>query len=175
MSTPERFPLVSRILHWVMAVLVLGMLAIGFAMVTSLGGYQFLQAVHRPLGALVLALAVVRIAYRLRRRPPPAPLGRLERLAATGSELLLYALLVAQPLVGWAMLSAAGTPVVLFGSLRLPAITPADADLYAVLRTTHTVLAYALFLTFTAHLLAVLFHALVLRDGLLSRMTFRKR
>ncbi|MFD2472283.1 cytochrome b [Amycolatopsis silviterrae] len=175
MTAPQRFTVFTRILHWAMAVLVVAMLLIGFAMVTSLADYRLLQAVHRPLGALVLLLAVVRIANRLRHRPPPAPLGKMERLAATGSELLLYLLLLAQPLVGWAMVSASGTPAVLFGSVHLPAITPANADLYSVLRTAHSLLAYALFITFTAHLLAVLFHSLVLRDRLLSRMTFGRR
>lgn len=175
MIAAERFTVFSRVLHWVMAVLVVAMLLIGFAMVASIADYRFLQAIHRPLGALVLVLAVVRIANRLRRRPPPANLGRLERFASTCSEFLLYALLVAQPLVGWAMVSASGTPVLLFGSIHLPQITPVDLGLYAELRQLHTLLAYALFLLFTAHLLAVLFHALVLRDGLLSRMTFGRR
>ncbi|RSM69330.1 cytochrome B [Amycolatopsis sp. WAC 01375] len=175
MTAPERFTLFSRVLHWAMAVLVVAMLLIGFAMVASIADYRFLQAIHRPVGVLVLVLAVVRIVNRLRRRPPAANLGRLERLASTGSELLLYALLVAQPLVGWAMVSASGTPVILFGSLHLPRITPADLDLYSWFREVHTLLAYALFLLFTAHMLAVLFHTLVLRDGLLSRMTFGRR
>jgi cytochrome b561 len=56
--------------------------------------------------------------------------------------MALYALLLAQPLVGWAMVSAGGTPVVVFGSLRLPAIAPVDLGLYPVLRQTHSVLAY---------------------------------
>jgi cytochrome b561 len=58
----------------------------------------------------------------------------------------------------------------MFGSVHLPPILPARPALYATLRETHTILAYLLFLTFLAHMGAVLFHTLVLRDGLLERM-----
>ena len=74
------------------------------------------------------------------------------------------------PLVGWGMLSAARYPIVLFGSLHLPFILPHDAMLYAVLRKAHTILAYLFFLTFLAHFGAILFHTLIVRDGILKRM-----
>ncbi|HEY1336367.1 MAG TPA: hypothetical protein VGF59_02610, partial [Bryobacteraceae bacterium] len=75
-----------------------------------------------------------------------------------------------QPLVGWAMLSAARYPIVLFGSLHLFPILPHNAMLYAMLRKTHTVLAYLLFLMFLSHLAAILFHTLVVRGGLFNCM-----
>src|ERR1700741_1363216 len=92
------------------------------------------------------------------------------RFVGTASELLFYALLFALPLVGWGMLSAARYPIVLFGSLHLFPILPHSAMLYAFLRKTHTVLAYLLFLMFLAHFGAILFHTLIVRDGLFSRM-----
>jgi cytochrome b561 len=58
----------------------------------------------------------------------------------------------------------------MFGPVHLPPILPAHPMLYAVLRKTHTILAFLLFFTFLAHLTAVLFHTLVIRDGLLNRM-----
>jgi len=73
------------------------------------------------------------------------------------------------PLVGWGMLSAARYPIVL-GSLHLPPILPHSLGLYTALRKAHSALAYLLFGTFMAHLTAVLFHSVVLRDGLLRRM-----
>jgi cytochrome b561 len=97
-------------------------------------------------------------------------MSRAERRIATWSEYLLYALLLAQPLVGWTMLSAARYPVVLYGPLHLPGIAPHNITLYAVLRFSHSVLALLLFVTFTAHMCAVLFHTFVLRDGILDRM-----
>jgi len=91
------------------------------------------------------------------------------------SEKLLYALLLLQPLIGWAMISAAGEPVVVFGSLHLPRIAPFDAQLFWVLRQAHSVIAYTLMATIAAHICAVLFHTLALRDRLIERMTFRFR
>jgi cytochrome b561 len=168
---PARFALPSRLLHWSMAVMVIAQLLLGVTMVASLAYYPLLLAIHRPLGIVILVFAIVRLVNRLRHHPPPflATMGRTERRAVTWSERLLYALLLAQPLVGWAMVSASGTPVRV-GSWRLPAIAPHNLNLFAGLHITHVVLATLLFVTFTAHMCAVLFHTLVLRDGLLSRM-----
>jgi cytochrome b561 len=93
-----------------------------------------------------------------------------ERLAAKASEYMMYSLMVVLPLVGWGMLSAARYPIVLFGSLHLPFILPQNLMLYWVLRQAHTALAYLLFVTFIAHFGAILFHTLIVRDGMLKRM-----
>ncbi|MGB8356881.1 MAG: cytochrome b/b6 domain-containing protein, partial [Chthoniobacteraceae bacterium] len=102
--------------------------------------------------------------------PFPPTMSPRERLAATASEKLLYTLMFALPLVGWGMLSAGHYPIVMVGSLHLPPILPANPTLYWLLRKTHTILAYLLFLTFLGHLSAVLFHTLIIRDRLLDRM-----
>ena len=174
MTAPAHYPLRTRILHWLTAVLVFGMLLIGFAMVNSIGSYASLRAVHMSLGIIVLVIVVVRAANRFTHRVPalPVTVGWLEHKVVVGSEVLLYALLLAQPLVGWAMVSATGKPVVVFGSLSLPRIAPFDADLYFVLRQTHSLLAYTLVVVIAAHVSAVLLHTLTLRDGMLSRMAF---
>jgi cytochrome b561 len=171
-TAPARFALPSRILHWLMAPMVIVQLLIGVTMIASLSYYPLLLAIHRPLGILILGFAVVRLGNRLTHRLPPFPatMSRAERRIASWSEYLLYALLLVQPLIGWAMLSAARFPIVLVGPLRLPCIAPHDIDVYAVLREAHSVFAFLLFATFTAHVCAVLFHTLVLRDRLLDRM-----
>jgi cytochrome b561 len=171
-SKPGRFTLPSRLLHWSMAAMVIAQLLLGVTMVASLAYYPLLLAIHRPLGIAILVFAVVRLVNRLTHHPPPflATMSPLERKIATWSERLLYALLLLQPLVGWAMLSAAHYPVILYGPLHLPGIAPHNITLYAVLRISHSVLAFLLFLTFTAHMTAVLFHTLVLRDRLIDRM-----
>ena len=173
MSTERRrFAASSRLLHWTMAVMVLTMLGVGVAMVVSLADYHVLVSIHRPLGIAILILVVVRFVNRLLNPPPPLPatMARPERLAATASEYLMYGLMFVLPLVGWGMLSAARYPIVLFGSVHLPFILPHNAMLYAVLRKAHTVLAYLLFFTFLAHFGAILFHTLIVRDGIFSRM-----
>jgi cytochrome b561 len=168
----RQFTALSRLLHWMMAAMVLAMLGIGVAMVVSLADYHVLVSIHRPLGIAILLLVVVRFGNRLLHPPPPFPasMGRAERLAATASELLLYGLMFVLPLVGWGMLSAARYPIVLFGSVQLPYILPHNLQLYAGLRQAHTVLAYLFFLTFLGHFGAVLYHTLIVRDGILKRM-----
>jgi cytochrome b561 len=155
-----------------MAAMLLAMLFIGVLMVGSLANYAWLVAIHRPLGIAILILALVRLANRMLTILPPFPptMSSLERRAAAGSEKMLYALMILLPLVGWGMLSAGHYPIVMVGRLHLPPILPARPMLYAFLRRAHTVFAYLLFLTFAAHLSAVLFHTWVVRDRLLDRM-----
>ncbi|TAM71792.1 cytochrome b/b6 domain-containing protein [Mycobacterium sp.] len=171
-AAATRFTLPSRVLHWLMAPMVIGQLLIGVTMIAALSYYPLLLAIHRPLGLLILLFALLRLANRLTHRPPPfsATMGKTERRIATWSEYLLYALLLVQPLTGWAMLSAARFPITLLGPLALPGIAPRNIDVFAVLRECHGVFAFLLFLAFTAHMTAVLFHTLVLRDRLLDRM-----
>jgi cytochrome b561 len=172
-----RYPLRTRILHWLTAILIFTMLFIGFVMVSWLGTYAALVGIHMTLGVLILCIVIVRIANRFTHRAPKLPdtVGWAEHKLVVGSELTLYALMLAQPLVGWAMVSAMGRPVVIFGAVHLPRIAPADADLFFVLRQTHSVLAYALVAVVAAHVSAVLLHTLTLRDGMLSRMAFWRR
>jgi cytochrome b561 len=175
MSTPKprtQFAIQSRILHWLMAVMLLAMLFIGVGMVASLGHYSLLVAIHRPLGIAILILALIRLVNRLCTNLPPFPptMSRQERFLASSSEKLLYALMLILPLVGWGMLSAGHYPIVMSGPVHLPPILPANPMLYALLRQAHTVLAFLLFATFLAHLSAVLFHTLIIRDRLLDRM-----
>jgi cytochrome b561 len=171
-NNPTQFALPSRILHWLMAACLLAMLFIGVSMVASLGDYHTLLAIHRPLGILILLLAVLRLTTRLLTKIPafPPTMPQQERFVAKSSERLLYTLFFALPLVGWAMLSAGHYPIVMFGAVHLPPILPARPELYATLRESHTILAYLLFLVFLAHMGAILFHTLILRDGLLDRM-----
>jgi cytochrome b561 len=177
MTAPERYPIRTRILHWLTALLVFSTLFIGFMMVNSLGSYASLRAVHMTLGVLILVIMVTRAANRFTHRVPKLPdtVGWIEHQLVVGSELALYAVLLAQPLVGWAMVSATGRSVVIFGSLHLPRIAPFDADVFFILRQTHSVLAYTLVVVIAAHVSAVLLHTLTLRDGMLSRMTFARR
>ncbi|MEE7505041.1 cytochrome b [Methylobacterium mesophilicum] len=172
MTEPDRFNRPARLLHWTMAALILAMLLIGVAMVTSLADYGTLVALHRPLGILILVLAGFRLANRWRHAPPPLPtdLPGWQKRAAHGSHILLYGLTLAMPLIGWAMLSAARYPVILAGPVVLPPILPQDPALYAVLRRLHTALAYGLFAVILAHLAAALLHALIRQDGVFASM-----
>src|SRR3981189_2626080 len=110
---PSRFPMASRLLHWTMAAMILAMLFIGVAMVVSLADYHRLVAVHWPLGVAGLVLVVIRYVNR-KLNPPPefiASMPPAERLAATISEKMMYAMMFAMPLIGWGMLSGARYPI----------------------------------------------------------------
>jgi cytochrome b561 len=163
--------------HWLTAILIFAALLIGFTMVNWLAGYAALRVIHMSIGALILLVVVLRIANRFRHHPPawPPTVGRLEGKAVIWLERALYGLLLAQPLVGWAMVSATGKPVPVFGVLPLPRIAPFNIDVYSVLRETHSVLAYLLVVVVAAHVSIVLTHSTVLGDGMLRRMTFGRR
>jgi cytochrome b561 len=167
------FVLPARILHWLMAAMIVTMLFVGVGMVASVSErHDWLVRLHKPLGIAILLLAAIRLAVRLRHPPPPLPadLPAVQKLAAHASHWLLYVLMFALPLVGWGMLSAGGYPVMLTSSLRLPAILPANAVLFAVLRHLHAWLAVVLLVVFLGHLGAALYHGVVRRDGVLRSM-----
>ncbi|EID17979.1 catalase [Mycobacterium xenopi RIVM700367] len=171
---PRRYSPLTRTLHWLTAALVLSALFVGFVMVNSVTDYARLVVIHKTLGVTIFAVMLVRIVNRLTHRPPalPSTVGTLERKLAMASELVLYALLVTQPLLGWAMLSAGSGLVVVLGSLRLPRIAPCDARLFWLLRQCHSIVAYALMTVIAAHVSAIVAHTVTLRDRMLSRMTF---
>lgn len=171
------FSPLQRVLHWLLAILVIAMLFIGVTMVSTLKPrFLTLIAIHKPLGIAILVLALLRLGVRFRRGAPPLPgdLTLTQVLAAKLSHVALYALLIAMPLIGWAMLSAGGYPIVLFGSFHLPAIMPHDDRLYSVLRAAHILLAYTLFAAILLHIAAALFHALIRRDGVFRTMAGRR-
>lgn len=175
-SVPElrRHRPLTRILHWLTAALVFSALFIGFVMVNSVSEYARLVVIHKTLGVTILAVVLIRIVNRLTHRAPalPSTVGTLEHKVVVLSEVSLYALLVIQPLLGWAMVSAGGSPVVVLGSARLPRIAPFDAHLFSLLRQAHSIVAYALVAVIAAHVSAIVLHTVTLRDGMLSRMTF---
>jgi len=179
MSTPIRFNPAARWLHWSMAVLIVSMLFIGVGMVASVSSRPWLIDLHRPLGIAILLLAMLRLRTRLRHRPPalPSTLPHWQKAAARVSHWLLYGLMLAMPLIGWAMLSAGGYPVRMSPSLVLPPILPQGVTLYAALRAAHGWLAYLLFATVLLHVSAGLMHAWVHRDGVFQAMagTIKRR
>ena len=173
MTTQVRFAAASRLLHWLMAPMIIAMLFIGVGMAASVSRrYDLLVSIHRPLGIAILVLCVARIVNRFINPPPGLPdtVPSLQRFAAKASHIALYALMLILPLVGWGMLSAARYPIVLYGPVWLPPILPHDLTLYAWLGDLHTGLAYLLFATFLAHFGAALYHGLVRRDGVFGSM-----
>lgn len=172
-SSGTRFTVLQRLLHWVMAICILSMLFIGVGMLsTVMPKYVPLLATHKTLGIAILVLALIRLAVRFRYGAPSLPpdLPEPMKLAAHLSHYALYALMIGMPLIGWAMMSAAAYPVVLYGNIRLPAILPQSNALHTLLWNAHFYLAFAFFALILLHLAAALFHALVRRDGVFESM-----
>jgi cytochrome b561 len=160
-------------LHWLMAVAIACNFCLGLYMADlpmSLARLKLFNY-HKWTGATILALAALRLLWRLTHRPPaelPAP--RWQHGAASATHWALYALFFAVPLVGWAYSSAAGFPVVVFGVLPLPDFVPKNAALAEAIKPWHGDLAWVLFALVALHLAAVAKHMVVDRDGLVRRM-----
>ncbi|SAK86785.1 type-b cytochrome [Caballeronia arationis] len=167
-----RFSPLQRALHWIMAICILAMLFIGVGMVSTVKpDYLKLVSIHKPLGVVILVLALIRVVVRLVRGAPPLPadMPAPMKLAAYLSHLAFYALMIALPLLGYGMLSAADYPVVVFG-VRLPSVLPHSNELHTMLWNAHRFLALCFFALIVVHLAAALFHALVRRDGVFQAM-----
>ncbi|KAK47897.1 MULTISPECIES: cytochrome b [Caballeronia] len=168
----ERFSPLQRALHWIMAICILAMLFIGVGMVSTVKpDYLTLVSIHKPLGIAILVLALIRLAVRIARGAPPLPANMPEpmKLAAHLSHYAFYALMIALPLLGYGMLSAADYPVVICG-WHLPSLLPHSNSLHTLLWNAHRFLALCFFALIVVHLAAALFHALVRRDGVFHAM-----
>jgi cytochrome b561 len=169
----RRFTPLQRLLHWLMAVCILAMLFIGVGMESTITPKHLtLISIHKPLGITILVLALIRLAVRLRYGAPPLPadLPGPIKLGAELSHYALYALMIGMPLIGWAMLSSASYPIVLYGGIHLPAILPQSDSLHALLWDAHFYLAFAFFALILAHIAAALFHLLIRRDDVFQAM-----
>jgi cytochrome b561 len=168
-----RYSGVAIALHWLVALLIFGALALGLYMVdlklspTKLKLYSW----HKWLGVTIWLLVVVRLGWRLIRRPPPAPpMPAWQRRAAAATHVLLYVLVLVIPITGWLFSSASGFPVVYFGVLQLPDLVGKDKGLAELFQSVHAALNYVLMAIVTVHILAALKHHLIDRDTVLHRM-----
>ncbi len=126
-----RYTMVAIVLHWMIALLILSNIAIGFVM-EGLGPAwkPVALAFHFSSGITVLALTLLRIVWRLTHRPPPfaAGLKGWERSAAHAVHGLLYVLMIVMPVLGWSIISAHPPrpqgAATLWGFLRLPSLSP---------------------------------------------------
>jgi cytochrome b561 len=177
-SNHDSFSLPTRIVHWLMAPLLLAMLLIGIGMVSTLSAWRpTLVGLHEPLGIALFALALLRLLLRLSGHTPsmPATMHAWQRHAATLSHWVLYGAMLAMPLLGWGMLSAAGYPLPGIGGFHLPPIAPHNVTLYAALRCAHGICGMLFFALIVLHIAAGLLHALMLKDGVFDGMALRAK
>lgn len=176
-STATRYTPVAIVLHWLMALAIVGTFGVGVYMADlpfSLARVK-LYNWHKWAGVTILALAALRLLWRLGHRPPAdPPMPAWQARAAHAVHWLLYAAFFAVPLTGWAMSSAKGFPIVWFGVLPLSDFVPKDKDLGELLTDVHGALAWGLAVLVLAHLGGALKHHFIDRDGLLARMSLRR-
>lgn len=175
-ATTRPRPLIA--LHWLTVFCLVA--AVAFVLIRdqidARTARQWLLEGHRHFGLFVLLLFLVRVAVRIHlgKLPATADTSRLLRCAAGLTHIALYALLLAQPLLGWALSNAEGKPVHLLG-LTLPALVGADEDLADSLQAWHLDTAWILLALASLHIAAALWHHFVLRDGVLRAMWPRRR
>jgi cytochrome b561 len=179
-----RYSGVAISLHWLLALVIVGSFSLGVYMHDlpfSIARVKLFNY-HKWAGITILALSVLRLLWRLTHRPPPLSPRQLavmpvwQQRAANASHALMYVLLIAVPLLGWAYSSAAGLPIVWFGVLPLPDFVPVNKDLAsALLKPLHAYAAFALAGVVLLHVAAALKHQFVDRDQLMSRMWFTQR
>lgn len=172
-SEPTRWSTVAKTFHWLMALLILGNGAFAFWMdglKPSLNKINMF-ALHKSIGLTVLALFVLRLAWKMfDRRPPDEPAPRWQQFAAHAVHGFLYLLIVAIPLSGWAFNSAHGFPLQYFKQFNLPALVEKNEDLSNTLGTVHVYLFWFLLVVLLAHVGGALKHHFIDRDDTLRRM-----
>ena len=173
-NSKEHWGTVAIALHWTMALLVLVQVVLGIVAdswrVSPLKLDLFVW--HKSVGMLLLALVVIRLAWRLANPSPMLPEGtpRWQRIAARASHAALYAVLVALPLAGWVINSAANIPFRIFWLIPLPDITAPDKALQSAAESVHFVLFVTLAGLVLVHAAAALWHHYRLGDDVLVRM-----
>lgn len=165
---------IAKALHWITAIAVLGLLCVGLWMTGLPLGFAKLSAYnwHKWVGLVVLALTVGRLLWRWRHPPPPLPdtVVRWQAALAPPAHWVLLVLVLAMPISGWLMSSAAGVSVLWFGAIALPDLVPRDTGLFEGLRTAHYVLSRLLIVVLIVHVAAVMHHDVLRRDGVFRRM-----
>lgn len=173
MNASPRYDSVAIALHWLMALLLIGLFGLGLVLDDfpkgDLRGQLF--GLHKAFGTLVLVLVTARLAWRLTHAAPALPdsMTGLEATLARLGHLALYALMIVLPLSGIVMSQAGDHPVSMFGWV-LPTLVQPNHDLKEAFEEVHGVLAWGLAAVVGLHLLAALRHHFMLKDDVLARM-----
>jgi len=177
----SRYSRPQRTLHWLIALLVAGVLLggltlglLGFQGVTDLlgdPGRDLLYKYHKTGGLLILALMAVRLAVRIQRGKPAydPPIAAWERKASTAVQHLLYLALFAMPVLGWLATDAADYPVEFF-AWSLPQFIAKDPSLGETLYELHETVGWAIVVLLGLHVGGALKHAIIERDGVMGRI-----
>ncbi len=174
-NTQNQYGVIAKLLHWAMALMLIGLVIMGLIMVElPLGSVKKLKLYgwHKEWGVLVLMLVSLRLIWRLFNITPALPqnMPSWQKWAATSVHWLFYILMIALPLTGWMLSSASGLPISFFGLFVLPDLVSQSTELRSLLSEVHKWLAYSLIGAFFAHAGAALQHHFIHKDDILRRM-----
>jgi len=165
---------VARFLHWVIAALVVIMIVVGVTIANTgdWPGKTVVYDLHKSTGIVLLPLILFRLIYRLSHPPPPLPadIPPMQQMAAYANHWALYALLIAQPIVGWIATSAYPAPIPVYWLFEMPRIWPEDRAFSERMFTVHAAIAGTLAVLVLIHVSAALYHHFIRRDDVLMRM-----
>ena len=173
-QTPSKWGGVSMFFHWLIALLIVTLATVGLIMTdmanspTKISVFQL----HKSIGITVLALAALRLVWRLAHRAPAPVAGtpRWQHLAASGTHAALYAMMFVMPISGWLFNSAANFPLKWFGLVKLPALWGPDRAVKAWALDVHVYGFYVLAVLVLLHVGAALWHHSYKKDETLVRM-----
>ena len=173
-NSANNYGAVAKFLHWAIVILIIAQYVIIESAEELPDGLEKLQVItnHKSFGMLVLLLALARIGWKLANRglPQPVAMPAPQRIAAAAGHGLLYLLILAMPLSGWAMSSSANYPVAFFGLFQFPALVGESHDLHEALEEVHELLFNAILVVAVLHALAAVYHHVWMKDDTLRRM-----
>ena len=165
---------VAKSFHWIVAVTIIGMLALGFIMTGMKPTPDMfkLYNIHKSTGSLLLILVCLRLMWKIANKSPilPPSLPKFERFLAHLGHFVLYALMFAMPFTGLLMSSAAGFTVSVFGWFTMPNLIAPMPEWKGLFRNAHEIIAWSLIVMVCLHALAALLHHFYYRNNVLRRM-----
>jgi cytochrome b561 len=173
-NTDSSYGYAAQALHWTIVLLVAVQFVLGVTGADLPIGMERLITLsrHKSLGMTILALMLVRLAWRLANPAPalPSAMPPLERRLARAAHWLFYGLLLALPVIGWISSSASNLTVSWFGLFTIPDLVDTDPGLAMLAKALHRVMAWTLLALIAVHAGAALRHHFVVRDNVLLRM-----
>ncbi|MCP5086850.1 MAG: cytochrome b [Rhodobacteraceae bacterium] len=174
-NSPDSFGLTSKLLHWVTAALVFGLIGLGLYLANTKVRLDQLHLYgwHKATGLLAFSLILLRVAWRII-SPPPEVIGTAgwQSVVAHWVHRLLFVCTIAMPITGWVASSATGFEMSFFGLFSIPLITPVSERLEDVFFALHGIIGRLLILLIILHVAGALQRQFVKRDGTLKRMWF---
>ena len=169
----QNYNAVSRVFHWSVGFLILGLLIVGFYMEGLEPPFKFkVYGWHKALGIAVIGLGVLRGVWKFSSASPKSLSAhkQWEKLLSKTIHIVLYFLIIAMPLSGWVMSSAGGYAISFFGLFEVPPIVGEDKGLSKFAGEVHGVLAYAFIVCIGLHIVGALKHHVIDKDATLNRM-----